>query len=132
MNIKHLTVFFIAFIILVILAANLGLGPLLFPFVSSVPGSDKILHLLMMGILSFLVNAVLSGSKVQIFKASLLKGSLIVLIVVTIEEVSQLFLQYRTFTITDLLFDYIGIVLFGRLADRIIRRNYPAPIEQNK
>ena len=63
-----------------------------------------------------------SCKTVKIWKLNLLVGSLIVALVVTLEEFSQLFIQYRSFDLTDLLFDYAGIFLFGQLAYYLTKR----------
>ncbi len=49
---------------------------------------------------------------------------MIVLVIVTIEEATQIFLTYRAFSIMDLVFDYLGIFVFGYLADKIIKRHH--------
>ena len=119
---KWITIVFIGFLILFVIIANLGLGSSFFPFIYYIPGGDKLGHFFLMGILSFLVNSVLKTRKIRIFSLNFLLGTLIVIAVVTIEEFSQIFLDYRAFSIIDLLFDYFGIVLFGYLADYLLNR----------
>ena len=46
----------------------------------------------------------------------------LVLVVVTLEEFTQLFLKFRGFSIVDLIFDYAGIIAFGKLAEVVVRR----------
>jgi VanZ family protein len=79
-------------------------------------------HLILMGLFSFLLNMALQSRTVRVWKIELLKGSLIVALVVTLEEFSQLFIRYRTFDVGDLLFDYVGIFSFGLLASLLTRR----------
>ncbi|MCJ7566269.1 MAG: VanZ family protein [Anaerolineales bacterium] len=110
---------FILVLILIVFAANLGFGPSFFSFVYLISGGDKVGHFFLMGFLSLLVNMALCSSRVRIFSLEFPKGSLIVLTAVTLEEFSQLFLRFRGFSIADLLFDYIGIILFGILATHI-------------
>lgn len=112
---------FTLIIILIIIAADLGLGPFIFTFLNSIPGGDKTGHFVLMGILSFVVNLSLNVSKVRIFSIDVLKGSLIIAVAVTVEEFSQLFLEFRGFSLVDLFFDYAGIVIFGWLAERLVR-----------
>ena len=119
---KWITIVFIVFLILIVIIANLGLGPSFFPFIYHIPGGDKFGHFFLMGILSFLVNSVLKTRKIRIFSINLLLGTLIVMTIVTIEEFSQIFLDYRAFSFIDLLFDYFGIVLFGYLAKYLFNR----------
>ena len=119
---KWITIVFIVFLITIVIVANLGLIPYLFPFIYQIPGGDKLGHFLLMGILSFLVNSVLKTRKIRIYSISFLLGSLIVMAIVTIEEFSQIFLEFRAFSLIDLLFDYFGIVFFGYLAEYLQNR----------
>ncbi len=120
--IKWLTGVFILVLILIVVIANLGLGSTYFPFIYSIPGLDKIGHLFLMGVLSFLVNFLLKAKKVQILSFSFLIGSLVVILVVALEELSQLFLIYRAFSWLDLVFDLGGIFLGGQLAAWLKKR----------
>ena len=113
---------FVLILILIVIVANLGLGPFLFPFVYYIPWGDKLGHFILMGILSFLVNLAMGASKVRIYSKYILKGSLLVLVVVTLEEFTQLFLKFRGFSMIDLISDYAGIVAFGKLAEVVVRR----------
>jgi hypothetical protein len=88
----------------------------LFGGVRRIPGGDKLGHFLLMGLFSFLLNASLSCRTVRVFFARVLLGSLIACAAVTLEELSQIFVRYRTFDPADLVFDYAGIWAFGRLA----------------
>ena len=88
----------------------------LFSIIRSVPGADKFGHFLLMGLLSFLLNTSLRCRAVDVRTRQMLLGSIIVSMAVTLEEVSQIFIQYRSFDLADLLFDYLGIWLFGKLA----------------
>lgn len=94
----------------------------LFSFIRAVPGGDKCGHFLLMGLLSFLVNASLGCRTVRVRGARLLLGSLCVAAAVAAEEFSQLFLRYRSFDLVDLLFDFLGIWLFGRAALYLLTR----------
>jgi len=113
---KWITILFIMFLIQIVIIANLGLGLTFFPFIYKIPGGDKIGHFFLMGILSYLVNYVLKSKRIKVGSINFLLGNVIVMAVVTIEEISQIFLEYRAFSLVDLLFDYLGIFLFGYLA----------------
>jgi polysaccharide biosynthesis protein VpsQ len=91
-------------------------------FVGNIPYGDKLGHFLLMGFFAFLLNLVLNARTVRLWKFRYLLGSLIVLIVVTLEEISQKFVAGRTFDGSDLIFDFLGIFLFGELARFICRR----------
>lgn len=119
---KWITIVFVISLIIIVVVANLGLGPSFFSFVYKVPWGDKAGHFILMGLLSFFVNSVLKASRVQVFSFELLKGSLVVLVIVTIEEFSQIFLKFRGFSVVDLLCDYAGIIMFGYLAANLVNR----------
>lgn len=126
-KIKFLTGGFILILILIVVIANLGQGPVYFPFIYAVPGLDKVGHLLLTGTLSFLVNILLKTDKTNFLSIKILKGSLIIVLVVTLEELSQIFLSYRAFSWLDLAFDLGGILLGGRLAIIIFRDYSESP-----
>lgn len=112
-------VFVLAFI--VFLADRKGTRYML-NFVGNIPYGDKLGHFCLMGVFAFLLNLVLNARTFKLWKFEYLLGSLIVLAVVTIEEISQIFVAGRTFDLSDLIFDFLGIFLFGELARLIIRR----------
>ena len=121
-GIKWLTGLFIIALILIVLIANFGLGPAYFPFIFTIPGLDKIGHFFLMGVLSLLVNLLFKAKKTHLFSQNFLIGSLLVILIVTLEELSQLFLIYRAFSWLDLAFDLGGIFLGGRLASWLMRK----------
>ncbi|HEX8142965.1 MAG TPA: VanZ family protein [Pyrinomonadaceae bacterium] len=119
---KWLTgLYFLLLGVIVFLADQKRYQPL-FRRVRELPYGDKLGHLILMGILSFLLNLALSCRTVRVWKLELLKGSLMVALVVTLEEFSQIFIKYRTFDPGDLLSDYLGIFCFGLLAQILTRR----------
>ncbi len=87
-----------------------------FDGVRRIPGGDKLGHFVLMGLLSFLLNVSFDCRTVRAFGWTLLLGSLVACVAVTLEEFSQIFVRYRTFDPVDLIFDYGGIWAFGRLA----------------
>lgn len=113
---KYLTTGFAAFIIGIIIIANQGLIPVLFPFFRHIPFGDKLGHFLLMGIFSFLMNLTLKANVIHLTTITVLKGSLLVTIVVVLEELSQIFIRNRSFTLSDLACDLLGIFCFGQLA----------------
>ena len=120
--VKWLTGLFIIVLILIVVIANLGLGSTYFPFIYSIPGLDKIGHFFLMGVLSFLINFLLKAKKIQLLSLDFLLGSVVVFLVVTMEELSQLFLVYRAFSWLDLGFDLGGVVLGGQVAAWLIKK----------
>jgi len=118
--IKWLTGVFILVLILIVVIANVGLGSTYFPFIYSIPGLDKIGHFFLMGVFSFLINLLLKAKKIQFSSLNFLLGSLVVFLVVTFEELSQLFLIYLSWL--DLVFDLGGVFLGGQLAAWLKKR----------
>lgn len=120
-GIKILTVVYILILAGIIVLANIK-GTSYFLFIHYIPYGDKIGHFGMMGMLSLMVNLALRARSIQIWKLNYLLGSLIVGVVVLIEEVSQIFVSQRTFDTGDLLFDFAGIFVFGEIARIICRK----------
>lgn len=124
MKLKHLAIVYALFLALLVFLADQRQYQFVFRVVRRTPYADKAGHFLLMGIFSLLVNLALSCRKTRIGKLSLLTGSLVVGIVVTLEEFSQIFVRYRSFDPVDLLFDYAGILLFGLLASYLTRLRF--------
>jgi polysaccharide biosynthesis protein VpsQ len=121
---KWLTgLYFLLLGVIVFLADQQKYQPL-FRRVRELPYGDKLGHLILMGLFSFLLNMALECRTLRVWKVEPLKGSLIVALVVTLEEFSQIFIRYRTFDAGDLLFDYVGIFCFGLLARLLTRRRF--------
>lgn len=119
---KILLVIYIFILAVIIFIANRRGTRFLLDFVGIIPYGDKLGHFLLMGGFSFLLNLVLNARTFRIWKFNYLLGSLIVLVVVTIEEISQIFVSGRTFDWSDLVFDFLGIFIFGELAKFICQR----------
>ncbi|CAN5436263.1 hypothetical protein BH10ACI1_BH10ACI1_19500 [soil metagenome] len=122
-RIKILLIVYILILAVIIFLADRNGTRYLLNFVGNIPFGDKLGHFFLMGGFSFLLNLALNAKKLKLWKLDYLMGSLIVLVVVTIEEFSQIFVRGRTFDLGDLFFDYLGIFLFGELARFICRRN---------
>ena len=116
----------LTFVYIFILAGIISLadihGTNYFAFVEKVPLGDKIGHFLLMGMFSFLLNLALNVKTFRFIRFEYLSGSLIVFGLVTLEEISQIFISGRTFDLYDLIFDYAGIFIFGEAARFICRR----------
>ena len=124
-NIKRITTLYLILILLIIAFANQGdYIYILASLVKNIPYGDKLGHFILMGILAFFVNILFNGEKIKIFGELFLKGSVIVLIIVTLEEFSQIFIANRSFDLIDLTFDYLGILVFGQLAKYLIQRKH--------
>jgi len=106
------------FIAFTIVSVNLGWKWFFLEWTSSLPYRDKILHFFLIGILSFFVNLLLKGKRVSLFSKSILLGCLGLVIFTTIEECSQHFLVRRNFELLDMACNYMGIFVFGNIAER--------------
>jgi len=116
-KLKWIALAFTIFIVAVIVLADLGRLRFVFWMVGRVPYLDKFLHFLLIGILTFLVSA----SLMQMFPNKnlnwiALSCVLFFMIVFTVEEVSQIPIRRRDFSIQDLAANYLGILTFGFLA----------------
>lgn len=116
MNYRWLTIGYITFILLVIIAADMGQLNFLIRWIHSIPYGDKLGHFLLVGMLAFVINLNWKVARFRWSWGSILKGSLIVSILITLEEFSQLFISYRHFDLGDLVSNYLGILLLGHLA----------------
>ncbi len=121
-RIKILLVVYVFVLAVIIFLADRKGTSYLLDFVGNIPFGDKLGHFCLMGGFSFLLNLVLDAKTFKFLKINWLFGSFIVLIVVTLEECSQIFIRGRTFDWGDLAVDYLGIFLFGELAKFICRR----------
>lgn len=117
MKLKWLAIAFTIFIVVVIVLADLGRLRFLFWILGRFENLDVLLHFVLIGTLTFLVTA----SLLQTFPNKnlnmiVLASILFFLIVFTIEEVSQLHIRGRSFSVKDLAANYLGILVFGFLA----------------
>jgi len=122
-KIKTLAVIYIFILAGIVILADVRETQFLFRFIRRLPFGDKLGHFFLMGMFSLMVNLALSAKTVQIWKLNYLLGSLIVLAVVTIEEVSQIFIRGRTFDAGDLLADAAGIFIFGETARFVVKKS---------
>ncbi len=102
---------FSGFILYIIYRANLGELPEAVQWYRSVPGSDTTSHFLLIGTLALVVNLAWKASTMQILGVSVLRGTFWVTLFVVLEEVSQLALPTRTFSLLDLAADLLGIAI---------------------
>jgi hypothetical protein len=113
---------FSLFVLLIILAADRGLGPQLFGFVYWLPGGDLLGHFVLMGTLNLLVNLALGGRNVRMAGRPVLAGSLVLAVLLTAEEIWQHWIPTHTFSLADLAADYAALLLSSWLALRLLWR----------
>jgi len=112
MNIRA-TVLYIMMILMIITLANFGMLAPLSKWLHQLPYGDKIIHFIAFGGLAFMVNISLKCAVWRVGQWSILKGSILILVLITLEEGSQYFLPSRTFSFADLFANYAGILVFS-------------------
>ncbi len=125
MHIRLITLAFALFVVGVVLLANQGMVYQVFPFVQELPGKDKTGHFFLMGTLAFLTNLSMRGRCLRVSVIRIHVGSLLIMVLVTMEEFSQLFFKARGFDPWDLLSDFLGIFILGWMGVLLAKR-YPA------
>ncbi len=109
-----LATLFALFLVVIIVSADMGrLGSFL-SLVRYVPGKDFTGHLVLLGTMSLLLNTALRFKTFRWGSWNILVGTVILLVVGTTEEISQLFFVSRSFSFHDMLGNTIGIILFGQ------------------
>jgi len=111
-----LTIILLALISWGIYLSNTGGDNFLFVFVMNLPYGDKIAHFWLFGFLTLGFNIILFFKVYKIGSLKLYYGSIIVSIGVLLEEISQYYIPYRTFSVNDLIADTIGISLFSAIS----------------
>jgi len=100
---------------LIVYMANTNVLPEHFD-VRRVPGGDKAGHFFLLGVASLLANLALKVREWRLGKLRLLRGSVIVGTLITIEECTQIWSPNRTFSASDMFWNFAGIIVFGRIA----------------
>ncbi|MGP1720437.1 VanZ family protein [Shewanella frigidimarina] len=107
---------FFGFILWIIYLANTGSQSVFFDVIKHVPYGDKICHMLLFGLLTFVANLALQSRHFTLGRLPLYYGTVLVSIFVLSEEISQGFIPSRTLDIIDLVADAVGIILFSYLS----------------
>ena len=120
------TLSFIGLLAYIVWSAATASRSKLFEIINSVPLGDKLSHFLLVGLLTLLVNLSLRNRRITIASRDWLLGSLVVLVVVTLEELSQHFIPNRELDPLDLLANYLGVLVFGQFAKLLMPRQVAA------
>ena len=102
---------FSGFIASLIYAANTGLEHPGNALVGVLPYGDKLSHMVLWGVLTFLVNLALRWRTLRLFGTPVLVGTAVIAFTVVVEELSQGFISQRTLDGADLLADFFGIAI---------------------
>jgi VanZ family protein len=111
------TLLFSLLIVAIVVSASTDHFPRLLKYLYGFPGGDKAGHFILFGILSFLLNksALASFPKRNPVRLVLIV-SLLVTILIGLEEGSQFLFPARTMSLTDLLASYAGVAVFALMA----------------
>jgi len=116
------TALFALFIVAIVIGADVGRFPQPLKYFYDFPGGDKVGHFILFGLLSFLLNRSALSLLPKRYPARLvLTVSLLLSILVGLEEWSQALFPSRTMSLTDLIASYAGVVSFALLAYRTNR-----------
>jgi VanZ family protein len=105
---------YVVFILAVIMIANIGGTFEMFSFVLQYEWGDKVGHFGLIGVLALLTDLALGQKSWRHVPV----GPAIIVVLVTLEELSQLAMTTRTFDLVDLSADLLGVITFvglGRL-----------------
>jgi len=111
------TLLFGLFIVAIVVAANMDRFPQPLKYLYNFPGGDKVGHFGLFGLLGFLLNR----SALVLFPRRnparlILTVSLLLSILIGLEEWSQSLFPARTMSLSDLLASYAGVAVFALLA----------------
>ena len=113
------TILFSLFIIALVIGADADQFPQPLKYLYDFPGGDKAGHFILFGVLSFLLN---SSALVLFLKRNparlVLTISLLLSILIGLEEWSQSLFPSRTMSLYDLFASYAGVCVFALLAYR--------------
>ena len=113
-----LPVSFFAFILWMIVSANMDHSNVISDVGKAVPYGDKVGHFTLFGTLALLLNMALGFRQVGLWSRKFHLGSVLVLLFAVMEECTQLAFHSRTFDPVDILFDLIGISLLSSMVFR--------------
>ncbi len=98
---------FVGFFVWIVTIANRAGGTPWWSFITYIPYGDKVGHLALVGLLAFLCNLAFPSRKWWLVT----KTTLVLLLIITLEELSQVFIVTRHLDLFDWLADLAGLVL---------------------
>ena len=108
---KLVALSFFLFLLAVAYWADSGTMPALLKLVYAFPNGDRLGHVVLYGLLAFLLNAALPGRRLSIGRFSLPVGAFIAVVFGALEEFSQFFFPNRTPDLVDLACGWLGIAV---------------------
>lgn len=119
---KWLAFAFSIFIIIVVILADMGSLPGLIRGLYGFPNGDKLGHFILYGILSLLLNLAFTLRPGLNLSRTILTVSLVLALLIGLEEWSQSLFGSRTMDIVDLLASYAGVTMAAFVVWRIRKR----------
>jgi len=100
-----------AFFIWIVMIADAGNGTPWWSFIHRIPFGDKVGHLGLIGTMSFLCNLAFPSRKPGFLLRTTTLTTLVLLVLVSLEELSQGFINTRTLDLFDWLADLAGLAI---------------------
>ena len=122
--ITTLSIGFLLFIIWIIYLANTGSNSVFFDFVKTLPLGDKIGHFILFGFLTFICIIASKYRSFQFVGIQIYYPAIFIFVFVVLEEISQIYISSRTFDLTDLASDVIGIVIASIIAKKTKKHTF--------
>ncbi len=108
---------FVLFLIIVIIIADCSEKYKWWPFIERIPFGDKLGHIGLFGTLCFLCNLAFPSRRFGYRPLFITKTTLVLLVIISLEELSQLFIASRHCDFLDWLSDLIGLAAGQTAAD---------------
>ncbi len=112
---------FAILLVMIIAIANRGDGGQWWSFINSIPYGDKLGHVGLMGTLGLLCNLAFTPRYLCRFSIPITHITALLLLLVTLEELSQAFISTRNYDPLDLLANTAGLAL-GQLSAILLRK----------
>jgi hypothetical protein len=112
---------FLLFMLLIVTIANRGEGGEWWAFLHHIPCGDKLGHVGLMGMLCLLCNLALTPRRFRFLPACVTRVTLILFALITLEELSQMFIPTRSCDPIDWLADLAGLAL-GQISATALRK----------
>lgn len=116
----------LGFVTLVIVGADQEQRHRVYAWVNAVPFGDKAGHVVLIGVLAGLLNLATQGRCVRVGRLRVHLGGALIGLIMTLEELSQIWIPNRTFDAGDLLANYLGVALAGFAWRAAHQRPWPA------
>jgi len=110
---------FFLFISFIIFLADTADHNFAFRLIGHIPYGDKVMHGLLYGVMTLLLNYGLNYKSYKLFGFNMQIGALIVLTFAGLEEISQYWLPSRTCDVIDFVADMVGVILFSSIKRNI-------------